>query len=464
MKNLIKNFMPTPKDYKSYMREYEEIYCKRLQITIFIISLLSFLGYSLAYFSYKEHFANLSMILIVWQILIMPLLLISYHETIFLKYRIIIKYILIALSIFALCAMAYITGGSASPYYAGVVLVVIGVPQITPYTLKDIAIEFPIIFLCYITMALLPNNIPFDSEMFFNNIYFMLLFSTVGIIASYQTTKNRITEFNQRYDLKEANRIKKEKCKRLQEALDQIKSMQIKLLREEKLKSMGIVTASIIHEINSPLNYMGFYVNKLIKELEDQPELKRKIEGVREGVDRIERVGSDLRSFASGGDRPIEMFLLNEVIRSALTYSSHKTMRIKIKAEIKDNIYAVGYPGEILQLFLNLIINAADALNSTDKEEKTIEITYSEQNKRILIKVRDNGPGIKEDKIKNLFTPFYTTKTSKKGMGLGLSISANIVKHHGSELKVESKAGEFTEFSFDLLTSKKELEKYQEAN
>jgi two-component system sensor histidine kinase PhcS len=464
MKNLIKNFIPAPKDDESYMREYEVLYCKRLRITIFIISLLSLLGYSLAYFSYKEHFINLSAILIVWQALTIPLLLISYNERIFLKYRIILKYILISLSIFALCAMAYITGGSASPYYAGFILAIIGPAQMLPYSLKEVMIEYCFIFLCYIIMALLPNNTPFDLNMFLNNLYFMILASIIGINGAYQLAKNRIIEFNQRYDLEEANRIKKEKCKRLEEALTQIKSLQVKVLQEEKMKTMGIVTASVIHEINSPLNYVGFYAAKLKIDLKGNPELQRKIDGVSEGVKRIERVGRDLQKFASGGNMIIELFSLYEIITSALIYASNKLNKIKVNKVVEENIYVAGYPGELLQLFLNLLINASDALNATDKQEKRIDIICSEKNKRVSVKVRDNGPGIEKEKINKLFTPFFTTKTSGKGMGLGLSICANIVKKHKGELKVESKEGEFTEFSFKLYASTKELEGVKETD
>jgi len=346
------------------------------------------------------------------------------------------------LTFISICLIAYISGDLASDYYAGLILVMIGICLIIPYTLKEALIECSVIILCYsVTVGLLPNNALFNFEMFFNNLYFIVLALFIGITGVYQLSKNRIVEFNQRYDLKKANRIKKEKCKRLEEALTQIKSLQVKVLQEEKMKTMGIVTASVIHEINGHLSYVGLYAAKLKIDFKGDPKLQRKVDSVYEGVKQIERIGKDLRKFAGGGNMLIELFSLYEIITSALIYASNKSDNIKVNKVVEENIYVAGYPGELLQLFLNLLINASDALNTTDKKEKRIDIICSEKNKRVSVKFRDNGPGIEKEKINKLFTPFFTTKTAGKGMGLGLSICANIVKRHEDELKVESKEG-----------------------
>ncbi len=249
----------------------------------------------------------------------------------------------------SICLIAYISGDLASDYYAGLILVMIGICLIIPYTLKEALIECSVIILCYsVTVGLLPNNALFNFEMFFNNLYFIVLALFIGITGVYQLSKNRIVEFNQRYDLKEANRIKKEKCKRLEEALTQIKSLQVKVLQEEKMKTMGIVTASVIHEINGHLSYVGLYAAKLKIDFKGDPELQRKVNSVYEGVKQIERVGKDLRKFAGGGNMLIELFSLYEIITSALIYASNKSDNIKVNKVVEKNIYVAGYPGELL--------------------------------------------------------------------------------------------------------------------
>ncbi|MBW1649504.1 MAG: HAMP domain-containing histidine kinase [Deltaproteobacteria bacterium] len=225
--------------------------------------------------------------------------------------------------------------------------------------------------------------------------------------------------------------------------------MQTKMLQDEKVKALGIIAGGIVHEIGNCLNYMHYHTIYLQKKLAYDPDIKESIDDVDKGVNNITEITSNLRKFGSGGVKEIETFLLNRLIGSALTYAQDRTETIEVKNSIKEDIEAAGYPGELLHVFLNLITNASYALNSIEKEDKIIEVSCYKKNKKIQVSFKDNGPGIEEEKIKNIFTPFYTTKTTNKGMGLGLSICAQIIRNHGSELKVKSKLGEFTEFSFE---------------
>jgi two-component system sensor histidine kinase PhcS len=278
----------------------------------------------------------------------------------------------------------------------------------------------------------------------------MILAIMIGINGVYQLSKHRITEFNQRYDLKQNQKELKKALNKTEEALEQVKAMQERLLQDEKMKALGILSGGIVHEIYNHLNYMYTHIFYLEGNLPNDPKITGAMDDVHQGVKKIHEITSNIRRFGSGGTKEIEIFLLNPLIKSIFNYAGNRTEGITIKNDIQEDIEAAGYPGELLHVFLNFITNASYALNSIDKEDKKIEITCNKKENKVEVLFRDNGPGIEEDKIDKVFTAFYTTKTTNTGMGLGLSLCAQIIRNHGSELKVKSKQGEFTEFSFQL--------------
>ncbi|MBW1615943.1 MAG: response regulator [Deltaproteobacteria bacterium] len=245
--------------------------------------------------------------------------------------------------------------------------------------------------------------------------------------------------------------------KQIKEALDKLKEVETQLIQSEKLNSLGILSAGIIHEINNPLSFMSGYVGGLRRKGKDaDPEIKEAIDNIYEGIERITRITLSLKKFASGAKRYQQAFYINDSLKSALTLASSKIKDIKIINLLDvEKCKVIGLPDEIAQVFINLLVNAADAFKNIDRTPEIKIISFKERD-RLFIKFKDNGCGIEEAKLSNIFDPFYTTKKTGKGMGLGLSICYKIVKKHGGDFNVNSKPDEFTEFIFDLPIDDKE--------
>ncbi len=245
--------------------------------------------------------------------------------------------------------------------------------------------------------------------------------------------------------------------KQIKEALDKIKEVETQLIQSEKLNSLGILSAGIIHEINNPLSFMSGYIGGLRRKGKDSdPEIKEAIDNIYEGIERITRITLSLKKFASGAKRYQQAFYINDSLKSALTLASAKIKNIKIVNLLDtEKCKVIGLPDEIAQIFINLLVNAADAFKNIDRTPE-IKISSFKEHDRLFIKFKDNGCGIEKPKLSNIFDPFFTTKETGEGMGLGLSICYKIIKNHGGDLNVNSKLGQFTEFIFDLPIDDKE--------
>ncbi|MBW1649540.1 MAG: response regulator [Deltaproteobacteria bacterium] len=239
--------------------------------------------------------------------------------------------------------------------------------------------------------------------------------------------------------------------KQIKEAMNKLKEVESQLIQSEKLNSLGVLSAGIIHEINNPLNFMSGYVGGLRRKRKDSdPEIKEAVDNIYKGIERITRITSSLKKFASGAKRYEQPFYINDSLRSALTLTRAKIKEIKITDLLNREKYKViGLPDEIAQVFINLLINAADAFKNIDRTPEITISSFKEQD-RLFIKFKDNGCGIENSKLSHIFDPFFTTKETGEGMGLGLSICYKIVKNHGGNLNVNSKLDEFTDFIFDL--------------
>jgi signal transduction histidine kinase len=241
-----------------------------------------------------------------------------------------------------------------------------------------------------------------------------------------------------------------ETLRKLQEALKDLKGAQSKLVQNEKLKTLGELSAGILHEMSNHLNYPRLYAYQLQNDLESNPKLKNKADAIYEGVVRVEEVMTGIRQFTSGAKTHPSLLDLNKIINQAEHIIAQRAEHIKIENKIKKEHKILGVAPEILNLFLNLFINSIDALNEAGKDTPVITISAFKKNTKLYISFKDNGCGIPPKNLNKIFQAFYTTKPSEKGMGLGLSIVEATIKRHKGEIKANSKQGEFTEFIFDL--------------
>jgi signal transduction histidine kinase/DNA-binding response OmpR family regulator len=230
------------------------------------------------------------------------------------------------------------------------------------------------------------------------------------------------------------------------------------LAASEQLATLGQVAAGIGHEINNPTAYvisnLG-YVREQLAALRqgakvDLDELEQAILDAREGAHRISDIVRDMRALARTDDEAGGWFDLNEAIRSALRIARVETsQRASVETQLAEGLQVRGNPGPVSQVFVNLLVNAAQALAGWEGSRKEIRIIARREQDRAVIEVGDTGPGIPPERLHRLFQPFFTTKGST-GTGLGLSISRNIVRRFGGDIAVSSVPGQGTVFTVSL--------------
>jgi len=281
-------------------------------------------------------------------------------------------------------------------------------------------------------------------------------------------------------ELKKAAEELTRKNLRLNETLAALKRSQAKVLHQEKMASIGQLAAGVAHEINNPIGFinsnlstLGKYLSRLSGYLAVQaeciaagapPEL---VESVRqqqarlkidyivkdledlvreslEGAERVRSIVADLKSFSRVDESDYKQADLNECLRSTINIVWNE---IKYKATLKKELGEIPrtrcYPQQMNQVFMNLLVNAAHAIEN----QGIITVRSWEEDGYVCVSVADTGHGIPEENLNRIFEPFFTTKEVGKGTGLGLSITYDIVKKHNGEITVRSEPGKGTEFT-----------------
>ena len=265
----------------------------------------------------------------------------------------------------------------------------------------------------------------------------------------------------------------------LQKLLEDLKATQAQLIQSEKMASLGELTAGIAHEIQNPLNFVNNFSevsNELIDEMTEQlekgnaEEAKAIAHEVKMSLDKInlhgKRADGIVKSMlqhsrtSSGKKEPTDINVLaDEYLRLAYhgMRAKDKSFNSAIKTDYDESIGLIKILSQdIGRVILNLITNAFYAVTERKKlqpegYEPTVTVSTKKTGNRIVIKVKDNGTGIPQKVLDKIFQPFFTTKPTGQGTGLGLSLSYDIVTNgHGGELKVETKEKEYTEFSIIL--------------
>jgi PAS domain S-box-containing protein len=232
------------------------------------------------------------------------------------------------------------------------------------------------------------------------------------------------------------------------------KKMRARLLLADRMASIGTLAAGVAHEINNPLSYVVAnveYASQGIREIgRDRPELAaaaselgEALADARQGADRVRQIVRDLKTFSRADEvsnGPVEVRrVLESTINMAWNEIRHRARLVKDYAEIPA---VSANEGRLCQVFLNLLINAAQAISEGDIDRNEIRLkTYTDAAGRAAIEVRDTGLGISPEHLSRLFDPFFTTKPVGVGTGLGLSICHGIVTELGGEIEVESRLG-----------------------
>jgi signal transduction histidine kinase len=245
----------------------------------------------------------------------------------------------------------------------------------------------------------------------------------------------------------------------LEEALSKLKETEVMMVRNEKLASLGRLSAGLIHEVNNPLNYskQALYVLRRVSkflEEEERPGFLETVKDIEEGIDRVSSIISDLRDFVSTGVPGKQVLDLRQVIETAVKFSTlSRDPSVTIRVDVPQLIEVRGHRNQLLQVIINLVQNSLDALRVKEFQEGEIgEIILSAQktSETVLLSVRDNGIGIEPANESLIFDPFFTTKDVGQGMGLGLAITHRIIVEHGGYISVRSAPGEYCEIVIEL--------------
>jgi signal transduction histidine kinase/ligand-binding sensor domain-containing protein len=285
--------------------------------------------------------------------------------------------------------------------------------------------------------------------------------------------------------LRRENRILEEKVahrtQQLNKSLQDLKSTQSQLIQSEKMASLGELTAGIAHEIQNPLNFVNNFseVNtELIEELQEEidkgnfDDVKAISIDIKENQQKINHHGKRADAIVKGmlqhsrsNTGVKESTDINALADEYLRLAYHglrakdKSFNATLKTDFDKTIGSINIiPQDIGRVILNLITNAFYAVTEKNAStgsagqqyEPTVSLTTKKTGNHVAITVADNGNGISQKILDKIFQPFFTTKPTGEGTGLGLSLSYDIVKAHGGELKVETKEGEGSEFVIQL--------------
>ena len=244
------------------------------------------------------------------------------------------------------------------------------------------------------------------------------------------------------------------------------KRVEQEIIQQQKLATMGHLISGITHEIKNPLNIISGNVQ--ILDMEEQDTEKKKIyKTVLQQVDRSVKIIDNLLGFARRREYEIKDININNLIESTIKlveYEMKLENIIFVRDFEKDLPVINGDADQLAQVFLNLINNARDSMNEKQKRIKNgklkiegwkgeVRITTKKIDNKIEITFADTGLGISEDKVSNIFKPFFTTKAEGKGTGLGLSIAKDIIEKYGGKIELENKVGEGVKFIITLPVS-----------
>lgn len=227
-------------------------------------------------------------------------------------------------------------------------------------------------------------------------------------------------------------------------------SLTATLVQSEKMAAIGKLVGAIAHEINNPL--AGILASSqvlLIEAKKDSSPYLDDINEIASAAWRSKKIIDDLLGFTSGDGSTTEKVDIAECVSTAITFSKSALKDIRITLNIEESLPKIATSSSsIQQILFNLITNASHAMKGNGRLE--VIVKNSLENKGINIRVKDSGPGIPADILKNIFDPFYTSKVEGKGTGLGLSIVKNLLSRISGKISVTSTLGEGTEFQIHI--------------
>ncbi|HEY1660671.1 MAG TPA: ATP-binding protein [Candidatus Sulfotelmatobacter sp.] len=236
--------------------------------------------------------------------------------------------------------------------------------------------------------------------------------------------------------------------------------LEAQLSQADKLSSIGLLAAGVAHEVNTPLAVISSYTQMLAKQLQGDPQKSGLLEKITRQTFRASEIVNNLLNFSRTGGTEIADVDVNKVIAETLALLEHqfKVARVEVEHVLTPKLQPIqGNAGKLQQVFLNLFLNAKDAMPGGGK----LRVATS-NGESVSVSISDTGSGIAPEHIQRIYDPFFTTKTSPRdgqprGTGLGLSVTYGIIQEHAGKIRVESHLGAGTTFILDFPLSRKAI-------
>jgi two-component system NtrC family sensor kinase len=235
--------------------------------------------------------------------------------------------------------------------------------------------------------------------------------------------------------------------------------LEAQLSQSDKLSSIGLLAAGVAHEVNTPLAVISSYAQMLSKQLQGDPQKSGLMEKITRQTFRASEIVNNLLNFSRTSGTEFAEVDVNRIILDTMALLEHqfKTAKIRVQDELGGHVPPIsGNAGRLQQVFLNLFLNARDAM----PEGGTLRVASSNGD-GVSVVVSDTGSGIAQEHIRRIYDPFFTTKASpqnaqqSRGTGLGLSVTYGIIQEHAGKIRVESRPGEGTTFYLDFPLTRK---------
>jgi PAS domain S-box-containing protein len=243
----------------------------------------------------------------------------------------------------------------------------------------------------------------------------------------------------------------------------QRRAMEQRLAQADRLASVGLLASGVAHEINNPLAFVLYNLQAVVEELrqaraDGRPlhgmgleEALGKLEACEEGAQRVRGIVKDLQTFSRVEQRALARLRVQDMVKAVVAMASHEIrFRARLVLELEPTLPVSGDEGRISQVILNLLLNAAQAIDEGQADSNVIQLRTSGDGDEVRIEVHDTGRGIPAEDIPRLFDPFFTTKQVGEGTGLGLAICHRIVQEHAGRIEVSSVVGEGSRFTIVL--------------
>jgi two-component system NtrC family sensor kinase len=230
--------------------------------------------------------------------------------------------------------------------------------------------------------------------------------------------------------------------------------LESRLVQADKLSSIGLLAAGVAHEVNTPLAVISTYAQMLAKQVSGDDQKSKLLEKIAKQTFRASEIVNSLLNFSRTSSTEFVDVEVSRIIRETLSLVDHQMQKAGVRTELSldDTVPRLkGNAGKLQQVFLNLFLNARDAM----PDGGVLAVRTWASGASVMVEIADSGTGISPEHLTRIYDPFFTTKAPKKGTGLGLSVTYGIVREHGGNIEVESQVGKGTRFTIELPLARK---------